>query len=299
MRQSSLYMVFFLLVIVFSIIWWRSVCASERKSGNTSNPTSDLWVTAYYPEFGDLSPTPTQIDWTAFTHIIIFTCGMNASTPPYFREMPGTDDSANFDGGYNKKINWVQAIVDSSHKHGVKVLMCIAGLGGSNTVTGPGSTGDMETVVNSSAMRSAFIRYVAGVNGFARRRNFDGFDFDFEYPTGNDIGFKAFITELRDTLNHWPVPGIITTAVPIWQTPVYSSDTAWANNEFDQINIMCYGMSDGSSITGFNSPLVTDKINYPNYNGTAMVRPGFSVRTMVRLGNARHQEIKNWVHYPL
>jgi len=198
---------------------------------------------------------------------------MNSSTSPYFREMPGTPDSANFDGGYNKKINWVKAIVDSSHNHGVKALMCIAGLGGSNKVTGPGSTGDMETVVNTPSMRHAFINYVAGVRGFARRRNLDGFDFDFEFPTGNDTGFKSFITELKDTLSHWPEQGIITTVVPVWQTDVYTNDTAWANNNFDQINVMCYGMADGSSITGFNSPVVTDKINYVNYNGTAWFDP--------------------------
>jgi len=244
------------------------------QSSAFTSQQSSFWSTVYYPEFGDVSPTPAQVDWTAFTHVIIFACGMNASASPYFREMPGTADSANFDGGYNKKLNWVKAIVDSSHRHGVKVLMCIAGLGGSTTVTGPGSTGDMETVVNTPSMRHTFVNYVAGVNGFARRRNLDGLDFDFEYPSSNDTGFKSFITELRDTLNHWPVPGMITTVVSIWKTPVYASDTAWANTSFDQINLMCYGMADGSSITGFNSPIVPDPTNYPGYNGTSWFNNG-------------------------
>ncbi|HUL44374.1 MAG TPA: glycoside hydrolase family 18 protein [Bacteroidota bacterium] len=275
LRRVSLYLFIVVAFCVLYLLREEFISASERPKVQGPRAISKLWVTAYYPEFGDVSPAPSEIDWTAFTHIIIFTCGMNASTPPYFREMPGTADSENFDGGYNKRINWVKAIVDSAHRHSVKALMCIAGLGGSPTVTGPGSTGDMEKVMNTPGMRHEFISYVAGVNGFARRRNLDGLDFDFEYPGTSDEGFKAFIRELRDTLDHWPVRGMITSAVPIWQTPVYSGDTAWANNEFDQINIMAYGCADGSSVTGFNSPLVPDATNYPNYNGTSWFGNGY------------------------
>jgi len=274
-KGFSLYLFIAIVVSLLYLVKGKLICAAESSQPGTGHPTSKLWVTAYYPEFGDLSPSPSEIDWSAFTHIVIFTCGMNASAPPYFREMPGTADSENFDGGYSKRINWVKAVVDSAHRHGVKALMCVAGLGGSPSVTGPGSTGDMETVMNTPAMRHAFISYVAGSRGFARRRNLDGFDFDFEYPGSTDEGYKMFIRELRDTLDHWPVPGFITTAVPIWRTPVFSGDTAWANNEFDQINIMAYGLADGSSVTGFNSPLVPNDTKYSNYNGSSWFRNGY------------------------
>ena len=113
-KGLSLYL---FIVIAFSLLYavkGKLICAAESSQPGAGHPTSKLWVTAYYPEFGDLSPSPSEIDWSAFTHIVIFTCGMNASAPPYFREMPGTADSENFDGGYSKRINWVKAIVDSA-----------------------------------------------------------------------------------------------------------------------------------------------------------------------------------------
>src|SRR6267378_1702247 len=78
----------------------------DRYASGAGVAAGGIWVTAYMPEFGDLSPAPAQIDWTAFTQIVIFTTEPTKNPPYYFRELPGAPDSANFDGGYNKRIAW-------------------------------------------------------------------------------------------------------------------------------------------------------------------------------------------------
>jgi hypothetical protein len=228
-----------------------------------------MWVTSFYPIFWYSVMPPAKVDYTAFTHLVIFTTEVSASSP-YFREMPGTVDSCNFDGGlcggYNTPSGSLKAVVDSAHAHGVKVLFCVAGLGGT-------SVQNAITMYTDSVKRAAYLHYVLGKNGWANRRNFDGVDFDFEYPSyaaADCKQFRDFIRQVRDTLNTWNPNAVITFDVASDLHPAFTGDTALFNSDkIQQINIMAYGMAAGSSVTGFSSPLFQPKSTYTNYNGSS------------------------------
>lgn len=218
--------------------------------------------TVFYAEYDDISPTPAQIDWTAFNRIIVFGTATNATTAPYLREAGNvsSSDSANFDGGYNKKGNWLKNIVDSAHTHSVKVYFSL----NVGSVFGI----SLDDLVNNVANRHVYENYVAGKGGWMQRRGLDGIYFDYEYPVGADTGFKSFVTELKDTMATWNPTPLIGIDVPNYWETVFA-DTAWVRQSVDQIDIMAYGFDDGSSVVGFNSPLFQDFTLYPNYNGTS------------------------------
>ena len=226
-----------------------------------STATSVFRNTVFYAEYDDVSPTPAQIDWTAFNRIIVFGTSVNTTTPPFLREAGNISpsDSANFDGGYNKRINWIKAITDSSHAHGIKVYFSV----NAGSVFGI----NQDDLTNNVANRRVYEHYVAGAGGWMARRHLDGIYFDYEYPSGADTSFKSFVNELRDTMATWTSP-LVGIDVPIYWESMFA-DTAWANHKLDQIDIMAYGFDDGSSVVGFNSPLFQDFSLYPNYNGTS------------------------------
>jgi GH18 family chitinase len=221
---------------------------------------ASMWVTAFYPIFWDGWEVQKKIDYTAFTHLITFTTEVSATTP-YFREMPGTADSGYFDGNGRLK-----AMVDSCHKHGVKALFCVAGLGGT-------SMANASAMYSDPTKRTEYIHYVLGKNGWAKRRNFDGVDFDFEYPSwsGTDsAGFRAFVRQVRDTLDTWNPRGLLTFDIVADVHKAWTGDVALFNSDkVDQLNMMMYGMSAGSSVVGHSSPLYQPKSQYPNYNGSS------------------------------
>src|SRR5208283_2969223 len=254
-----------LLISICNAFAQQDIPSSQQiKGGHAASlaSTAGFRTIAFYAEYDDISPTPAQIDWSAFNRVIIFGCAINTSTAPYLREAGNVSpsDSANFDGGYNKKIPWAQAIVDSMHAHGglVYASMNVGSVFGI----------DITPVTGNVAERHVFESYLAGKGGWLQRRHIDGVWWDYEYPTNNDTGFKQMVIELNDTMATWGTPYIQGVDVPNYWEPVFG-DTAWANNQFNDIDIMSYGFDDGSTVVGFNSPLYQDFTLYPNYNGTS------------------------------
>jgi hypothetical protein len=72
----------------------------------------------------------------------------------------------------------------------------------------------------------------------------------------------------------WP-ECVITTAVPVWPCAAYYNFKDFYNTpgNINQINIMAYRQADGSSVTGFNSPIYQPKGTYSNYNGGCWLGP--------------------------
>ncbi|HUL44373.1 MAG TPA: Ig-like domain-containing protein [Bacteroidota bacterium] len=265
MKKSISYLLLLLTGTSLSVLHAQGVSPRGSNSADHSVPQSALTTgfksTVFYALYDDVSPTPAQIDWTAFNRIIVFGTSINTTTPPFLREAGNISpsDSANFDGGYNKKINWIKAITDSAHAHGCKVYFSV----NAGSVFGV----NQDDLTNNVANRRIYEHYVAGAGGWMARRHLDGIYFDYEYPNGADTSFKSFVNELRDTMSTWTAP-LVGVDVPNYWEPVFA-DTAWANNQLDQIDIMAYGFDDGSSVVGFNSPLFQDFTLYPNYNGTS------------------------------
>ena len=266
---SMLYSVFLAVFVIFSSdVFAQQVVSHTQpiKGKGVSALTSSggFRTTAFYAEFDNAAPTPAQIDWSALTHIIIFGTAINTSTAPYLREAGNVSpsDSANFDGGYNRSAqyaNWLINTVDSAHAHGIKVYFSL----NVGTVFGIPIT----ALTNNVANRHVFEHYVAGAGGWMARRHLDGIYWDYEYPNNPDTGWKSTCAELRDTMATWTTP-LMGVDVPNYWEPVFG-DTVWTDSTFSQIDIMEYGMSDGNSTIGFNSPLFQPYANYPNYQGTS------------------------------
>jgi GH18 family chitinase len=271
MNQFRRYLYAILIIIGFACMIFNKVQAGS--GGSRGSVRAPFWVVTFYPLFGDVSPKPEQIDFTAMNEIIVFTTEITQSSP-FLREMPGSADSGYFDGGYNKTGDWLKRIVSLAHTKGVKASMSCAGLPGSSDV-------NVTALMKDTNRINAFVNYVAAPGGFMQRRNLDGFNLDHEFAGGEGIppmNIRHFWTRMREALNKWRPGAILSTCVPTWpEADVYGGVNASFFNgpTVDYIALMAYRFADGSNITGHNSPLFQPTATYPSYNGNSWFNNGY------------------------
>ncbi len=217
-----------------------------------------MFVTAYYPDWSIWTLKPWMVDYSAITHIIHFSADPDASTPPYFSPITKASDSLKLqygNGNNDRSINFQDSLIHYSHKNGVKALLCIGGIYGN-------SDAQMDQVCNDINKIRVF---VGAISSYCKRKGYDGVDVDWEGPN-NQTDFINLLTVLRDTLNTWPTPGIITAAVYSFISNSYHIPTM--AEKLDQITVMNYDQGT-STYAGFNAPLKRGECAYNGGNWTA------------------------------
>ena len=179
-----------------------------------------------------------QVDFSALTHVIHFSIAPNA------------------DGTLNTTINSMTParsvdLVANAHAAGCPVLICVAG---------SGSGGFMGAT--TEANRATFI---ANLVGFMTTYNYDGIDIDWEPLNTSEAGqYASFVQELRVALSGFNPPKLLTVATA--QQPAWF---ATLQSQFDQINLMTYGMSGTwpGWVTWFNAPIYNGGYRFPSTGG--------------------------------
>ncbi len=206
--------------------------------------SGNMFVTAYYPDWSIWTMKPWLVDYSAMTHIIHFSADPDASTPPYFSPITKASDSLKLqygNGNNDRSINFQDSLIHYAHKNGVKALLCIGGIYGN-------SDANMDQICSDINKIRVF---VSAISSYCKRKGYDGVDVDWEGPN-NKTDYNNLLTVLRDTLNSWPTPGIITAAVYSFISNSYDVPVMAA--KLDQITVMNYDQGT-STYAGFNSPL--------------------------------------------
>jgi len=179
-----------------------------------------------------------QVDFSALTHVIHFSIAPNA------------------DGTLSTTVNSMTPVrsidlVANAHASGCPVLICVAG---------SGSGGFMGAT--TEANRATFI---ANLLDFMTTYNYDGIDIDWEpLNTSEADQYASFVQELRIALNSFNPPKLLTVATA--QQPAWF---ATLQSQFDQINLMTYGMSGTwpGWVTWFNAPIYNGGYRFPSTGG--------------------------------
>jgi len=210
---------------------------------------ADLWVAAYYPGWEQSYLAPSQIDFTALTHII------------HFSLVPNADGSLNSaDNGITPAYS--ADLISRAHTAGRKVLVCV---GGASSETGfQGAT--------TSANLTTFIH---NLTNFVAAYGYDGIDVDWEpLPVSDFTQFTNLITGLRSALNGFPPQKLLTAAVgaypPYGDPPTGQFEMlASLQSRFDQINIMTYDLAGPYPgwVTWFNAPIYDGGFRFPSTGG--------------------------------
>ena len=126
-------------------------------------------------------------------------------------------DSANVVNGLDCGIpsNYLEQTITKAHAKRVRVLLSVGG------IYGPGAQ-NMSFVATDHARSETF---VAAACAIAKRRDFDGIEFDWEHPRANDRrGYVARILRFRQELDRWSPRGLFVTAMKRtpWKTLGYN-----------------------------------------------------------------------------
>jgi hypothetical protein len=197
------------------------------------------WISAYYCGFRLKWCTPSEIDYSAVTHLIHFSLGPNSN---------GTLDAYvngiwGFDAAHDAAT---RDLISRAHAVGRKVLICIGGWNTESSWVG----------ATNSTNRTKFI---GNIIAFVQDHGYDGVDVDWEQLT-NTSAFNAFIPALYQALKAANPNYLLTIAC--------TGEAAVAQNQqyFDQINLMTYDMSGAwpGWVVWFNSPLFNGGYTFPS-----------------------------------
>ena len=206
------------------------------------------WVTGYYAAYSEFPPAsmpPSDVDYTALTHVIHWPVVplANATFVPDQYGLTATQSAE---------------VVSRAHAVGTKAIL---GFGGDAATVGNGWQG-----ATSPANRAQFI---ASMVSLMQARGYDGIDINWEELTpGDQPQFTAFITQLRAALDAI-VPRPLLTVVPTSGSDAAVSLVAAVQQHFDQINIQTYVMSGPYPgwVTWFNSPIFNGGFVFPSTGG--------------------------------
>jgi GH18 family chitinase len=212
-----------------------------------ANAQSGKWTTAYYTVWGTCALPPSDLDYTAFTHVVhqgiepdaAYTSTTTDGLPIKYWRLPepaeGWSGQAYFEQGVGTGCDAspIQAdLIRLAHAKGAKVIL---GLGGSW-----GNADQMAKVAADSVKRR---QYVSSILNYARKRGYDGVDMDWEFVYSDERNlFKVLMQALYDSLQRWTPKGLLTIAIPGWTDPGYGYDYPTMNRLCDQINMMNYDM---------------------------------------------------------
>ena len=215
------------------------------------------WVTGYYPIWSYCSMKPNAVDWSALTHVIIFSADPDPTTAPYFSPVTKAADSSSLEwgvptpncapssngSGVPAGYSYYQWMNDSADAHGVKLLLCLGG------IYGTGASNMAQIAADSTKTEL----WAQSAVAYITRKHLDGVDLDWEFP-GVRNDFIRALRILRRNLNTMNPPGLLTIAGGD-DEGIYTY--AEIGSYVDQVNIMSYDMS-GGSWAWFNSPISVD-----------------------------------------
>ena len=214
--------------------WFVAICFALL----TITARGDLWTTGYYPGYRQSAMPPSEIDYSALTHII------------HFSAMPrtnGTLDDVPNSMSFTRSTN----LVAVAHAANRKVLFSVGPTGGT-IFTNAASVANLPTFINN-------------LTNFMVVRGYDGIDIDWEPISSSDSArFTAFINALRVALDNITPRPLLTIAAATQPALIGS-----LQSQFDQINIMTYDMSGAYPgwITWHNAPLYNGGIKFPSTGG--------------------------------
>jgi hypothetical protein len=214
------------------------------------------WVTGYYPTWWYGAVAPSAFEMGSLTHLIIFAAQDASTSTPFFT--PGNTDDGT--GGN------MQQLITLAHAKGVKVIMSVIG--------GYGQTGIPVVAANAQNCQT----FVTTACAWAKARNFDGVEIDWEFPRSTDgVGWNRLIRLFRIELDKWSPKGILMTSINYVgpSSPPYYKDSMMV---FDQINHMSYTMwmgptQEGPYKSGFDTP-VNMPTQFSGYSGTSLSSGG-------------------------
>jgi chitinase len=236
----------------------------------------DQWITAYYPWWFYYQMPPSAVDFSAMTHVVVFSSNPT-KTAPYLDVLVNPHDSANVVNGLDCGIpgDYLRQLVTLAHAKGTKVLLSVGG------IWGVGSQ-NMSYIAQDDKRIEIF---VTASCAFAKRWGFDGLELDWEVPQLNEKWrHNKLILRFRAELDRWNPRGLFVAAT--WESPlpVYDRDAMVA--AFDQINPMTYEMYKGDftkTLTGYNGP-IEQSTQFVPYAGAAINQPGHGPRAWIAQG---------------
>lgn len=152
---------------------------------------------AYYPVWAQFSAmTPHHLKFPAGLNVYyIHFSGHAYSTSPHFGpRVSSSADSTDlkFGEGQTSGTNWQQALIDSVHNNGQKILLSITAQ--------DNAMGDL-----TLAQKKVFAHQASE---YMKLHGYDGIELDWEINLSS-ANVNEFLDVLRDTLNTWPIPGFI------------------------------------------------------------------------------------------
>jgi chitinase len=220
------------------------------------SPPPAVWVEAYYNGVSSVALPATEIDFSAFTHLMMFALlptasgGIDATTKML-------DPAA------------IASVAAAAHAAGKKVLVTIGGA----------SSHDLFAAAISDANRAAF---VSAVVAYAAANAYDGVDVDME-PLGSadEVTYEAFVKQLRAALP----PGALLTAATISEPALFAS----IQSELDRVDLMTYHfVPQTPSFVWHNAALTSGGAVEPS-NGQPLPSCDASLARFVNAGVAREK----------
>jgi chitinase len=203
-------------------------------AGSTPATRAPFWVTAYYAGWNQNYLKPSDIDFSAITHLVHFSVLPQAN---------GTLNTTNFYIGAPES----EAIVHATHAANRKILLCVGGAD-----SAPGFRPAIAPEVRATLIKNLLEIMTA--------RDYDGLDIDFEPLEKTDSeNYIAFIRELRTAMRATRPNSLLTCAIGDQQNWFLA-----LQSEFDQINIMTYDQSGAwpGWVTWHNSSLFTTGLKF-------------------------------------
>lgn len=207
-------------------------------------PSNGMMVTGYFANHSINTMGPDDVDYSALTHIIHFATGVD-STPPFLQTLVSSRDSAEYETA-NTWRNVQRELLDSAHRHGIKVMLSIA-----NVNTYGGNNAIMSYITSDSARCQIF---ADATLAYARRKGYDGVDFNWEWPRSSDEpGYTRMMRMFRRGLDQWPTRGWLTHA--LYPTAGFGTGATirgaynipLLNQYMDQHNVELYGLQAGQT----------------------------------------------------
>jgi len=200
---------------------------------------ADLRVTAYYPGYRQSYLTPSNIDFSAVTHII------------HFSVMPNADGTLNT-GANGLTPSYSTNLVARAHAAGRKALVCVGGAGSQAGFEGATTPANLAT-------------FISNLTNFVATYHYDGVDLDWEPLDASDSAqFTSLVNALQLALNGFNPRSLLTVATA-------SQPGLFANLQslFDQINLMTYDLAGAwpGWVTWFNSPIYDGGYRFPSTGG--------------------------------
>ncbi|MCX6921631.1 MAG: glycoside hydrolase family 18 protein, partial [Verrucomicrobia bacterium] len=183
--------------------------------------------------------TPSNVDFSAVTHII------------HFSVMPNADGTLNT-GANGLTPSYSTNLVARAHAAGRKALVCVGGAGSQAGFAGATTPANLAT-------------FISNLTNFVATYRYDGVDLDWEpLDVSDSAQFTNLVNALRLALNSFTPRPLLTVATA-------SQPGLFANLQgaFDQINLMTYDLGGPwpGWVTWFNSPIYDGGYRFPSTGG--------------------------------